>query len=129
MPAPSGWYPKRGEVYFVQLDKPRPAVVLSVDALNKFALDVSVVGITSVEHRKFSVRVPIKNGEANLKFDCWAKCDQVTTLEKSLLRYPPIGVLPAATLRQIEDQVRVCLGLQLETGAPAPHHDPRRGPT
>jgi mRNA-degrading endonuclease toxin of MazEF toxin-antitoxin module len=129
MPAPSGWYPKRGEVYFFQLDKPRPAVVLSVDALNKFALDVSVVGITSVEHRKFSVRVPIKNGEAHLKFACWAKCNQVTTLEKSLLRYPPIGVLPAATLRQIEDQVKVCLGLQSDTGAPATHHDPRRGPT
>ena len=35
---PVGWYPKRGEVYVVQLDKPRPALVLSVDALNRFAL-------------------------------------------------------------------------------------------
>lgn len=111
MPAPSGWYPKRGEVYLVQLDKPRPAVVLSVDALNKFALDVCVVAITSVEHKKFSVRVPIRKGEGNLNSDCWAKCDQVTTLEKTLLRYPPLGIFSTATLRQIEDQVRVCLGL------------------
>jgi mRNA-degrading endonuclease toxin of MazEF toxin-antitoxin module len=111
MPAPSGWYPKRGEIYLVQLDKPRPAVVLSVDALNKFALDVCVVAITSVEHKKFSVRVPIRKGEGNLNSDCWAKCDQVTTLEKTLLRYPPLGTLSTATLRQIEDQVRVCLGL------------------
>lgn len=111
MPAPSGWYPKRGEVYLVQLDKPRPAVVLSVDALNKFALDVCVVAMTSVEHKKFSVRVPIKRGQGNLNFDCWAKCDQVTTLEKTLLRYPPLGTLSSGTLRQIEDQVRVCLGL------------------
>ncbi|HXN50864.1 MAG TPA: type II toxin-antitoxin system PemK/MazF family toxin [Candidatus Acidoferrum sp.] len=111
MPAPLGWYPKRGEVYLVQLDKPRPAVVLSVDAINKFALDVCVVGITSVEHKKFSMRVPIKKGEGNLNFDCWAKCEQVTTLEKSLLKYPPLGALSTATLRQIEDQVRVCLGL------------------
>lgn len=111
MPAPSAWYPKRGEVYLVQLDKPRPAVVLSVDALNRFALDVCVVAITSVEHKKFSVRVPITKGEGNLNFDCWAKCDQVTTLEKTLLRYPPLGVLSATTLRQIEEQVRVCLGL------------------
>jgi len=95
----------------VQLDKPRPAVVLSVDAINKFALDVCVVGITSVEHKKFSMRVPIKKGEGNLNFDCWAKCEQVTTLEKSLLKYPPLGALSTATLRQIEDQVRVCLGL------------------
>jgi mRNA-degrading endonuclease toxin of MazEF toxin-antitoxin module len=108
--APSNWYPKRGEVYIVQLDKPRPAVVLSVDALNKYALDVSVVGMTTVERRAFSMRVPIKKGEANLGSDCWAKCDQVTTLERALLRYPAIGVLPPATFARIEEQVRICLG-------------------
>ena len=111
MLAPSGWYPKRGEGYLVQLDKPRPALVLSADALNKFALDVCVVAVTSVEHKKFSVRVPIEKGDGNLNVDCWAKCDQVTTLEKDLLRYPPLGTLSTTTLRQIEDQVRVCLGL------------------
>ena len=111
MPAPSGWHPKRGEVYLVQLDKPRPALILSVDALNKFARDVCVVAVTSVEHKKFSVRVSIKRGEGNLNVHSWAKCDQVTTLEKSLLRYPPLGTLSTSTLRQIEEQVRVCLGL------------------
>ena len=108
---PLGWYPRRGEVYIVQLDKPRPAVVLSVDPINKFALDVCLVGITSVERRTFSMRVPIKKGEANLNFDCWAKCDQVTTLEKTLLRYPAIGVLSAGTFARIEEQVKICLGL------------------
>jgi mRNA-degrading endonuclease toxin of MazEF toxin-antitoxin module len=108
--APAGWYPRRGEVYIVQLDKPRPAIVLSIDPINKFALDVCVVGITTVERKTFSMRVPVKKGEANLDFNCWAKCDQVTTLEKSLLRYPPIGVLPAGTLARVEEQVRICLG-------------------
>ena len=109
--APPGWYPRRGEVYIVQLDKPRPALVLSVDALNKHALDVCVVGITTVERRAFSMRVPIKKGDARLDFDCWAKCDQVTTLEKTLLRYPPIGLLSSGTLAKIEEQVGICLGL------------------
>ena len=112
MPASSsGWYPKRREIYLVQMDKPRPAIVLSVDAINKFALDVCVVGVTSVEHRRFSMRVPIKKGDGNLKFDCWAKCDQVTTLERTLLRYPPIGLLSEGTFSQIEEQVKICLGL------------------
>jgi mRNA-degrading endonuclease toxin of MazEF toxin-antitoxin module len=111
MAPPPGWYPTRGEVYLVQLDKPRPAIVLSVDPLNKFALDVCVVGITSVEHGKFSMRVPLKKGDANLNFNCWAKCDQVMTLERTLLRYPPIGVLSASALSRIEEQVRVALGL------------------
>lgn len=70
-----------------------------------------MVAVSSVEHGKFSMRVPIKKGDANLNFNCWAKCDQVTTLEKSLLRYPPIGLLSTAALRQIEDQVRAALGL------------------
>ena len=108
---PQNWYPKRGEVYLVQLDKPRPAVVLSVDAINKFALDVCVVGITTVEHKKFSMRVPIKKGDANLHRDCWAKCDQVTSLEKTFLKYPPLGALSAAAFVRIKDQVRICLGL------------------
>jgi len=109
--APTGWYPRRGEVYIVQLDKPRPAIVLSVDALNRYALDVCVAGITTVERRTFSMRVPIKKGDANLNFDCWAKCDQVTALEKALLRYPPLGVLSAERLMRIEEQVKICLGL------------------
>lgn len=107
----SGWFPKRGEVYLVQLDKPRPAVVLSVDAINKFALDVCVIGLTTVQHGKFSMRVPIKRGDANLRFDCWAKCDQVTTIEKTYLSYPPLGVLSGKALERIEEQVKICLGL------------------
>jgi mRNA-degrading endonuclease toxin of MazEF toxin-antitoxin module len=108
--APSGWYPKRGEVYIVQLDKPRPAIVLSVDPINKFAMDVCVIRITTVERKTFSMRVPIKKGDANLDFNCWAKCDRVTTLEKALLTCPPIGVLSAERFVKIEEQVKICLG-------------------
>lgn len=111
MGGPPNWYPRHGEVYLVGLDKPRPAVVLSIDAINKFALDVCVVAITTVERKKFSMRVPIKKGDANLNFDCWAKCDQVTTLEKSSLRYPAIGTLSPTTFGRIKEQVRICLGL------------------
>lgn len=110
-PSPVAWYPKRGEVYVVQLDKPRPAIVLSIDPINKFALDVCVVGITTVERKTFSMRVPIRKGDAHLNFNCWAKCDQVTTVEKSLLKYPPIGVLSSERVARIEEQVKICLGL------------------
>jgi mRNA-degrading endonuclease toxin of MazEF toxin-antitoxin module len=110
-PPPHGWYPKRGEVYLVHLDKPRPAIVLSVDQLNKYALDVCVVGMTTVEHQKFSMRPQVKAGDGGLTFDCWAKCDQPTTLERTDLQYPAIGVLLPETLRRVEEQVRICLGL------------------
>jgi mRNA-degrading endonuclease toxin of MazEF toxin-antitoxin module len=106
-----GWYPRRGQVCLVQLDKPRPAVVLSVDALNRHALDVCVVPITTKQHTQFSVRVPLKAKEGGLNFDCWAKYDQVTTIEKSLFTYAPLGTLPHSTLQKIEVQVKIALGL------------------
>jgi mRNA-degrading endonuclease toxin of MazEF toxin-antitoxin module len=108
---PPGWFPKRGEVYLVQLDKPRPALILSVDQLNRHALDVCVVGITTKQHSRFSMRVALQAGDGSLNFDCWAKCDQVTTLAKSVLRYPPLGTLRSQSMSQIEEQVRVALGL------------------
>jgi mRNA-degrading endonuclease toxin of MazEF toxin-antitoxin module len=105
-------HPRRGEVYLVSLgSKRRPAVILSVDALNRHALDVCVVGLTTVEHAKFSVRVPIKAGDDGLDADCWAKCDQVTTLETTLLHYPALGRLSEAAFQKVQEQVRISLGL------------------
>ncbi len=103
-------YPKRGEVYLANLDKPRPAIVLSVDELNRHALDVCVIPVTTKQRSTFILRVPLKKGEGGLDFDCWAKCDQVTTLEKAFLRHRPLGTLPPSKLREIEEQVKFALG-------------------
>lgn len=105
-------YPRRGDVHLVELDKPRPAVILSVDQLNRYAFDVCVVPITTREHARFSMRVLIAAGDGGLDHDSWAKCDQVMTLEKNLVRYPATGALAPATLRSIEEQVKICLGLE-----------------
>jgi len=108
---PSGWFPRRGEVYLVRLDKNRPALVISADALNRYALDVCVVPLTSVSRRKFSLRVQVKPGEGGLSRASWAKCDQVTTLEKNLLLYPPLGRLTDETLKTIEQSIKLALQL------------------
>jgi len=112
LPTPIG-YPRRGDVYLVELDKARPAIILSVDELNRHAPDVCVVPITTKKHAAFSMRVPIKKGEGGLDFDCWAKCDQVTTLKKRLLRKLPLGTLAAQTMQKIEGPVKVGLGLSI----------------
>jgi len=109
--APVNWFPRRGEVYLVRLDKDRPALVVSADALNRYALDVCVVPIASVERTRFSLRVPLQSGQAGLSRDSWAKCDQVTTLEKTLLRYPPLGRLSDETLKAIEQAIKRALQL------------------
>jgi mRNA-degrading endonuclease toxin of MazEF toxin-antitoxin module len=111
---PPGWYPNRGEVYITKLDKERPAIILSISRINKFALDVCVVGTTTVEHAKFTMRISLKAGDGGLRKDCWAKCDQVTTLERSFLQYPPIGTLSKDKFAEVEEQVKVCLGFLLQ---------------
>jgi mRNA-degrading endonuclease toxin of MazEF toxin-antitoxin module len=103
-------YPTRGAVYLVDLDKARPAIILSVDEINKHALDVCIVPVTSVGHAAFSMRVPLAKGEGGLNQDCWAKCDQVTTIGKTFLQ-KKIGTLSPQTLQKIEQQVRIALGL------------------
>jgi mRNA interferase MazF len=109
--APPGWYPRRGEVYLIRLDKDRPALVLSSDALNRHALDVCVVPITSVHHGRFALRVALRAGDGGLRRESWAKCDQVTTLEKQMVLYPPLGRLSTAALQRVEEGVRLALEL------------------
>jgi mRNA interferase MazF len=109
---PSGWYPRRGEVCWLRLDKDRPAVIVSSDALNRHALDVCVVPITSIHRGRFALRVPIKAGDGGLSRDSWAKCDQVTTLDKQVVVYPPVGRLSSQSLRSIEEGIRRALELQ-----------------
>lgn len=108
---PVGWFPRRGEVYLVRLDKNRPALVISTNALNRYALDVCVAPMTTVKRPAFSLRVQVKPGEAGVSRDSWAKCDQVTTLEKTLLVYPPLGRLADETLKTIEQGIKLALGL------------------
>lgn len=105
------WFPQRGEICRVRLDKERPALVISSNAINRHALDLCVVPLTSVEHRKFALRVELPAGEGGLRRRSWAKCDQVTTLEKALVKYPPLGRLSAAALARVESAIKTALEL------------------
>ena len=86
-------------------------MIISSDVLNRHALDVCVVPITSVHHGRFALRVAIQAGDGGLARNSWAKCDQVATLDKQLVVYPPLGRLSSETLRRIEDGIRLALDL------------------
>jgi mRNA interferase MazF len=109
--APAGWFPKRGEVCLFALDKQRPAVVVSSNALNRHSLDVCVVPVSTAEHKAFSLRPALPGGEGGLARNSWAKCDQVTTVEKSSAVYPPLGTLSKPSLEKIEQAIRLALEL------------------
>jgi mRNA interferase MazF len=108
---PPAWYPHRGDICLFTLDKERPALVISTDALNRFSLDICVVPLSTVQHRQFSLRPKLEAGIAGLRKDSWVKCDQVTTVEKELAVYPPLGFLAKGPLERIEQAVRAALDL------------------
>ena len=107
----SGWFPRRGEVYSVRHDKRERVAVISADAINRYALDVCVAPITSVKRPNFSLRVPVNPPQGGLARPSWAKCDQVTTLEKTHLVYPPFGRLTDVTLEAIGQGIKLALQL------------------
>ena len=108
---PAGWHPKRGEVCLFALDKERPALVVSSDALNIHSLDVCVVPISTAEHKAFSLRPKLKAGEGGIDKDSWAKCDQVTTIEKTRAVFPPLGSLSKSVLAKVEEAIKRALEL------------------
>jgi mRNA interferase MazF len=108
---PAGWFPRRGEICLASLDKQRPVLVISSNALNRHSLDVCIVPISTVQHPAFSLRPKLQAGEGGLARDSWVKCDQVTTLEKKLISYPPLGMLGVASLQRVELAVKQALEL------------------
>ena len=109
--APPGWFPRRGEICLFGLGKERAALVISSNALNRHALDVCIVPISTVAHKVFRLRPCLRAGEGGLDRDSWVKCDQVTTIERARAIYPPLGALSQASLDRIGEAIKLALEL------------------
>jgi len=110
-------YPKRGEIYLVSLPaqpkdiKARPAIILSLDVRNRLAGDVIVVPITTTL-RPSPTHVELPKGEGGLDQISMAKCEQITTLEKSfLIRGPFSGVISSRKIDDIEKAIQIAIGM------------------
>jgi mRNA-degrading endonuclease toxin of MazEF toxin-antitoxin module len=102
----------RGEIWTVELlshPKPRPALVISIDAVNDLCPDVLVIPITS---HPGPLRIPLPDeAEATgLRTASYAKCESVGPLHKSRLK-KRLGALPSSFWPQIEGGVQRVLGL------------------
>ena len=110
-------YPRRGEIYLVKLPghpadrKTRPALIVSLDVRNRLANDVIVVPLTTAL-RPSPTHVDLPAGEGGLDRPSMAKCEQVTTLEKSfLLRGPFAGLVSPGAMREVEKAVQRTIGI------------------
>lgn len=89
--------PKKGEVWYVLFPnqpfdphQPRTAIIVSRDTRNLRATDVMVVPTFSkIQQSDVYVQIPAKEG--GIPHESVAKCDQVTTVDKSLLVRGPLG--------------------------------------
>lgn len=109
-------FPRQGEIYLVRiLNQPkdvknRPAVVVSLDARNRLSEDVTVIPL-STTLRPAPTHVLLHKGEGGLKHESMAKCEQITTLDKTLLiRGPFAGRLTSDRIEEIRKAVRRSLG-------------------
>lgn len=110
-------YPKRGEIYLVNLPskpkdiKNRPALVVSLDIRNKLANDIIVVPL-STNLRVAPTHVLLQEGEGGLSKASMAKCEQVTTIDKSLLiRGPFAGKMSDEKMKEIAKAIIIAVGV------------------
>lgn len=110
-------YPRRGEIHLVKLPghpadpKARPALVVSMDVRNRLANDVIVV-LLSTTLRPAPTHVKIPAGEGGLRETSMAKCEQITTLDKSfLLRGPFAGLISPSLMREVEKAIQRAIGI------------------
>jgi mRNA interferase MazF len=87
--------------------------VLSVDAINRLPLVVTVVVSTKGENvtRDYPTNVRLSSAESGLPMETVFLGFQVRSLDSKRFSSPPAGRVTGVALRRIEDAVRYCLGL------------------
>ncbi len=103
--------PRRGHLYWVDLDKRRPALVVSPDVRNARASDVIVIPCTTVL-RPSPTHVHLRRGEAGLPFASMLKCEQITTLVQSDIDGEALGeALSGPKMMEVERCVLRAIGV------------------
>jgi mRNA interferase MazF len=112
---------RRGDIYFVNLSPvegreqrgDRPVLVLSIDALNRLPLVVTVVVGTKGDNlaRDFPTNVRVKAEESGLALETVFLGFQLRSLDP--IRFPDVaaGRVSESVMERVASAVRYCLGL------------------
>ena len=111
---------QRGEIWWANLPPPRgsepgyrrPVLVLQQDDFNRsrIATVIAVILTSNLRLQDAPGNVVLRAHDSGLPKDSVANVTQVATLDKSILM-ERVASLPAAKLKQIENGVRLVLGL------------------
>ena len=112
---------ERGVIYLVNLNPVqgreqagrRPVLVLSINAINRLPLVVTVVIGTKGENvaRDYPTNVRIPAAESGLPMETVFLCFQLRSLDPARFEGKPAGKVSGVALQRVEDAVRHCLGL------------------
>ncbi|BAY62050.1 hypothetical protein NIES22_21170 [Calothrix brevissima NIES-22] len=112
---------QRGEIYFVNLNPvqgreqagERPVLVLSIDAINRLPLVITVVVGTKGANilRDYPTMVRVPPSESGLTLETVFLCFQIRSLDPKRFPETPAGKLSEQMMLLVEATTRYCLGL------------------
>jgi mRNA interferase MazF len=111
-------YPHRGEIWLADLRPTRgreqagrrPVLVLSVDFFNAGPADLVVVLPLTSTQRDIPLHVKVSKGDGGTRNDSAILCEAIRSVSKDRL-ITRWGVLPQQVLADVEDRLRILLGL------------------
>lgn len=111
----------RGEIYFVDLDPvrgreqggTRPVLVVSLDAINRAPLVVTIIPGTDGANvrRDYPTNIRLSAAETGLRTETVFLGFQLRALDPGRFPPRPSGQVSPGRMRDVEDVVRYCLGL------------------
>ena len=112
---------QRGDIYFVNLNPvqgreqsgQRPVLVLSIDAINRLPLVITVAVGTKGSNipRDYPTNVRVAAMDSGLAMETVFLCFQIRSLDAQRFPATPAGSVTGQVFEQVEDTVRYCLGL------------------
>ena len=101
----SGWYPRQGEVYSCQLDKIRPAIIVSPDSENKSKHSAMVVPLTTQDRDNYGRSFALSAVDCGLRNRSWAKLAAAQEIDHDAILDNPIGKLAGTRLADLLSQL------------------------
>jgi mRNA interferase MazF len=111
-------YSERGDIYLVSLDptigseinKTRPALIISNNINNQFSETVTVIPITSSMRKTYPFETFLPSDESGLSKNSKVKCNQIRTIDKKRL-LKSLGKVSPEKLKEIETALLIHLGM------------------